>query len=133
MDNNSKMYHLNKVFLEGVLITNAKQSPKAIMFILKSQKGKHTNFFSVVWLKSNLSEDFVKSLTKGKTVIITGTIATEEGKVVIFAEDVQKRYIQSTQIINGEKKQTITEEETEINVKAEDIPWPYMRDIFESD
>jgi single-stranded DNA-binding protein len=126
------MYNINKVFLEGVLITNAKKTPKAIMFLLKSQKGKHTNFFSVVWLNPPASEDFVKSLTKGKTVIISGTIATEEGKVVIFADDVQKRYIQSTQFVNGEKKQTIAEEETEINVKAEDIPWPYMRDIFES-
>jgi len=132
MDNNSKMYNINKVFLEGVLITNAKQTPKAVMFILKSQKGKHTNFFSVVWLKPSAPTEFLKSLTKGKTVIISGTIATEEGKVVIFADDVQKRYVQITQIVNGEKQQSIAEEVIEVNVKAEDIPWPYMRDIFES-
>jgi hypothetical protein len=132
MNDNSKMYNINKVFLEGVLITNAKQTPKAVMFILKSQKGRHTNFFSVVWLKPLAPVEFLKSLTKGKTVIISGTIATEEGKVVIFADDVQKRYVQITRVINGEKQQTIAEEETEVNVKAEDIPWPYMRDIFES-
>jgi hypothetical protein len=132
MDSNSKMYNINKVFLEGIIITNAKQTPKAVMFILKSQKGNHTNFFSVVWLKPAAPVEFLKSLTKGKTVMISGTIATEEGKVVIFADDVQKRYVQYTQFVNGEKKQTIKEEETEVNVKAEDIPWPYMRDIFES-
>ena len=132
MNDNSKMYNINKVFLEGVLITNAKQTPKAVMFILKSQKGRHANFFSVVWLKPSAPPEFLKSLTMVKTVIISGTIATEEGKVVIFADDVQKRYVQITQIVNGEKQQTTKEEEVEVNVKAADIPWPYMRDIFES-
>jgi hypothetical protein len=133
MDNTNKMYHINKVILEGVLITNAKQTPKAVMFILKSQKGRHTNFFSVVWLKPSAPPEFIKSLTKGKTVMIVGTIATEEGKVVIFADDVQKRYVQRIQIVDGEKKEVISEEESEVNVKSEDIPWPYMRDIFDND
>lgn len=98
------IYNINKVVLEGVLITDAKQTSKAVMFILKSQKGLHTNFFSIVWLKATTSTKFLKTLTKGTTVIISGTISTEEGKVVVFADDIQKRY---TQFVKGEKKQIV--------------------------